>query len=335
MSNRELAATTVGGLSLPTSTTASTIRPFVAGTVRARWRPDGEIRTSRIAALEKKVAAGIASAPCEGAATNAEAAASAAASQRANRRTDGSFANITASSSSLALIDHPLRLADERPLDRLRRTDIDLRADPDQRLDAVAKRRGDLVAIRLRVLRQHLAAHFDCVEIAFARDDELVLPRELAVGEDDLLDLRREEVDAANDQHVVAAADDLAHPPHRARCRRQQTRQVARAVADHRQRLLGERREDELALGAVGQHGAGVGIDDLGIEVILPDDGAVLRLDALARDTGSHDLGEAVDVDRIDAGLRLDVLSHRLGPRLGAEDADLEARRRRIDALAQ
>jgi hypothetical protein len=123
----------------------------------------------------------------------------------------------------------------------------------------MAQRRRDLVAVRLRVLRQHLAAHLDRVEVALARDDELVLARELAVREDDLLDLGREQVDAADDEHVVAAADDLAHAAHRARGRRQEARQVARAVADHRQRFLGERREDELALLAVGQHRAGVG----------------------------------------------------------------------------
>ena len=98
---------------------------------------------------------------------------------------------------------------------------------------------GDLLAVGAGVRRQHLAAHLDRVEAALARDDELVLPRQLAVAEDDLLDLRREQVDAADDQHVVAAADDLAHAPHAARGRRQQPRQVARAVADDRQRLLG------------------------------------------------------------------------------------------------
>ena len=79
---------------------------------------------------------------------------------------------------------------------------------------------------------QQLASHLDAVEVAFARDDELVLPRELAVLEHQLLDLGREQVDAADDQHVVAAADDLAHAAHRARGRRQEARQVAGAVAD-------------------------------------------------------------------------------------------------------
>src|SRR2546426_2502997 len=44
-------------------------------------------------------------------------------------------------------------------------------------------------------------------------------------------------------------------------------RDVARAIADQRERALGERRQDELALVAGRQHGAGGGVDDLGQEV--------------------------------------------------------------------
>ena len=76
----------------------------------------------------------------------------------------------------------------------------------------------------------------------------------------------------------------------RARGRRQQARQVARAIADHRQRFLGERREHELALFALRQHLAGFRIDDLGIEVVLPDREPVLGLDAFLRDARPDDL---------------------------------------------
>ena len=62
----------------------------------------------------------------------------------------------------------------------------------------------------------------------------------------------------------------------------QQPGQVAGAVADHRHRLLGQRGEDQLALLAVGQHLAGHRVDDLGVEVVLPDVQPVLGLDALA-----------------------------------------------------
>ena len=67
--------------------------------------------------------------------------------------------------------------------------------------------------------------------------------------------------------------------------------------------------------------------------MILPDVQAVLGLDALVRDAGTHYLGQAVDVDRMHIEGVLDLAAHRVGPRLGTEDADLERTRRRIDAL--
>ena len=43
----------------------------------------------------------------------------------------------------------------------------------------------------------------------------------------------------------------------------------------------------------------GHGIDDLGIEMVLPDVQPVLGLDALVGDARAHHLGEAVDVDGV------------------------------------
>ena len=48
---------------------------------------------------------------------------------------------------------------------------------------------------------------------------------------------------------------------------------------------------------------------------------------------GPDHLGQAVDVDRMHVEGLLDLGAHRVGPRLGAEDADLQRRFRRIDAL--
>ena len=86
-----------------------------------------------------------------------------------------------------------------------------------------------------------------------------------------LLELRREHVDAAHDHHVVGAAGHLLHAPHGARRARQEPCQVARAIADDRHRLLGQRGEDEFAALAVRQHAAALRVDDLGIEVVFPD----------------------------------------------------------------
>ena len=67
--------------------------------------------------------------------------------------------------------------------------------------------------------------------------------------------------------------------------------------------------------------------------MVFPHHRAVLRLDALAGDAGAEHLRQPVDVHRVDAGPRLDVLPHRLGPGLGAEDAHRQAHRARVDAF--
>ena len=63
-------------------------------------------------------------------------------------------------------------------------------------------------------LRDHVGLGFDqdveFVHVAAPRDFQQVVRRELRHLEDLFLDLRREDIDAADDQHVVGAAGDLA-----------------------------------------------------------------------------------------------------------------------------
>src|SRR5213079_1190470 len=98
-------------------------------------------------------------------------------------------------------------------------------------------------------------------------------------------------------------------------------REVARAIAQQRQRFLRQRREDELADIAVVDGLAALRIDDLDEKVILAHVRAVTRLDALERDARAHHLRQAVDVDGFQPETRLDLLSEPLRPRLAAEDA--------------
>jgi len=93
---------------------------------------------------------------------------------------------------------------------------------------------------------------------------EHVVRREPVVLKQDLLDLRREHVDAADDQHVVAAPGDARHPAHGARRAGQELGEIARPEADHGHADFGERGQHQLAVPALGQHGAGLRIDDLG-----------------------------------------------------------------------
>ena len=149
------------------------------------------------------------------------------------------------------------------------------------------------------------------------------------------LDLRREDVDAADDEHVVAAAADALHAADRASARARlgdEGGQVVRPVADHRHRALAQRGEHQFALGAVGQQLAGLRVHDLRVEVVLENvqPGLVRALDGHTR---ADDLREAVDVVRLDAAVRLDVPAHRLGPGLRAENA--RAQRQLLDVHAQ
>src|SRR5262249_34487319 len=102
----------------------------------------------------------------------------------------------------------------------------------------------------------------------------------------------------------------------------QKPREVARAIADHGQRFLGERGDDQLALLAVRERRAAARIDDLGEEVVLPEGEAVLSLDALGGDAGPDDLGQAGEIERRERGFSLDGSPELVGPGLGAEHAD-------------
>jgi len=98
---------------------------------------------------------------------------------------------------------------------------------------------------------------------------------------------------------------------------------VAGAVADHREGLFIDGGEDELALFAVRQHFAGIGVDDLGDELILADVHAAL-LAAFIADAGALELREAVNVVCFDPELLLNVMTHLFAPGLRAEYSRLE-----------
>ena len=137
-----------------------------------------------------------------------------------------------------------------------------------------------------------------------------------------------------DDQHVVVASCDPLHPPHGACRARQQPGEVAGAVTDDGASLLGEGGDDQLPGLTVGQHGAGLGIDNFRIEVVLPDVEAVLAFDAFDRDARADGLGAAVYVDRLHGEAGLDLRAHRLGPWFGAVNADLQRAAPRVQPPA-
>src|SRR6185436_12129180 len=103
------------------------------------------------------------------------------------------------------LVDDALCLADGA----LDRADLHVGADADVRLDAVPEAGGGS-----RVALDHYS---EMIERAFLGDFEHVVRAQARLLEDQLLDLRRKHVDAADDQHVVGSTRDALHAPHGAR----------------------------------------------------------------------------------------------------------------------
>ncbi len=137
------------------------------------------------------------------------------------------------------------------------------------------------------------------------------------------LHLRREDVHAPDDEHVVGPpldAPDATQRPAAGAGLRDERGHVPRPVPDHGHGLLRQGGEHELALGPVREHLAGGRVDDLGQEVVLEEVETGLGR-ALRTDARTDDLGEPVDVVGPDAGVGLDPLAHRLAPGFRAEDA--------------
>ena len=144
--------------------------------------------------------------------------------------------------------------------------------------------------------------------------------------------MRGEDVDAADDEHVVGAAHDLAHArggaPAGARLARERG-EVARPVAEHRRALAGERRDDQLAHLPVSHGLAGDRVQALGEKVVLGDVHAAAAL-ALAGHARTRQLGEPVVVGGPDRQPLLDPRSSLLAAGLGAEHAQAQLESRAV-----
>ena len=105
---------------------------------------------------------------------------------------------------------------------------------------------------------------------------------------------------------------------------REDARDVVRPVADNRHRLARQRREDDLAVFAVGDKLASRRVDDLGDVLVFKDMETAVALAVLASRADAAGLSHAVDVKALDAEALLDAAASLVGERLRAEDADLE-----------
>src|SRR6185369_7441752 len=129
------------------------------------------------------------------------------------------------------------------------------------------------VGVKHRDVRRQLDLDRHGIKRALARQHDLIMRREVRQIDQHGLDLRRIDVDAADDEHVIVAPGHAHDADMGASTRARlmaEPRDVACAIADHRQRLLGERGNDELASLADGTWRKRLRIDYLEQEMILP-----------------------------------------------------------------
>ena len=165
--------------------------------------------------------------------------------------------------------------------------------------------------------------------------NNLVVRFDPARLQEDRLNLRREDIDTANGDHVVSSSNDTFHPgggaPTGAFLARQ-ARAVSRPITDQWQRLFCHTRQDKLSHFAVRHGFVCVGVNDLGNEVILENVHPLL-LCALDRHARAHRFGQAVNIESQDAQARFDLLSHALRPGFCAEDSHPQRKRRQVDSI--
>ena len=121
----------------------------------------------------------------------------------------------------------------------------------------------------------------DLVEVVLAGENDQVVGKGIFDLENRCLDLRREDVDPANDEHVVAAPVDPAYPADGAPAAGwggENGGDVVGAVAQNRHRLLAEGAENQLTFFSIGKGFAGLGIDNFGEEMVFENVESVLGL---------------------------------------------------------
>src|SRR5208282_2673227 len=156
-----------------------------------------------------------------------------------------------------------------------RRLDGNMASDADQRFDMLPYFFGFAAAAGVRIAgtRRQLDLYRHGVERTFPRQYNLVVRRQPGEADQHGFHLRRIDVHPADDEHVVIATGD-AHDANMAAAARTrfiaQPSDIARSIANHRQRFLGERGDDQLAGFADRQRLQALGVDDFEDEMVFP-----------------------------------------------------------------
>ena len=204
-----------------------------------------------------------------------------------------------------AVINHPDGFA-HAPFDGTRFDEFDADDDVQRAFDFFLNPFAQRFQL-LHFIRENLFVdfnlHFKLIQRADAIDDQQIMRLGFFDLQQDAFDLRRENVDAANNQHVVRASAHFADAGRRSAAMRacvfDHRNDVAGAVANQRNPFFCERCNDEFAGFAVLRGNIRAGLDDFRVKMIREEMQAVLAFDALNRDAGADDFGEAVNIYRL------------------------------------
>ena len=125
----------------------------------------------------------------------------------------------------------------------------------------------------------------------------------LLLFQDDILNLRREHIDATDNQHIVATAEDTIHTDKRTATGTfliVERRQVMSTIAQQRHTFLGQMSKRQFTEGSFRQWLASIGIKYFRIKQILVEVGTTLVL-ALIADTRTGNLTQTIDIIGLDA----------------------------------
>ena len=193
--------------------------------------------------------------------------------------------------------------------------------------------RGDKALLALRdlsqrvgkVLRRHLDEHIQRVGVADAVNHDLIIGR-IPLLQQHRLNLRREDVHALDNQHIVAAAHGFAHLDMCPTARTllvPKNADIACPVAQQRESLLRNRGEHQFTLRSFRKHFAGVWVDNFCDKMIFVDVHAGLCA-ALIRHTRAGKFSQTVNIICFDTETLLDILPHLLTPCLRTENTGLQ-----------
>src|SRR5699024_6976281 len=168
--------------------------------------------------------------------------------------------------------------------------------DADALLDLLAQPVGGIFHVLFGGLRVALHQQGEVVHPPLLREHALIARTQAVVFGDDLFELGREAVHAAQDDHVVIACSNAVQTAHGTRGAWQDAGEIVGAVANDRQRFFGQGGDDKLTIFTIRKRLEGFWVHDFWVEVVFPYGQAVFGLHTFLSYARTHDLGKTVNV---------------------------------------